>query len=118
VIILAATVLSIGVLAESAEPGRSSSGADDRGAGHQRDIWQRPPMASLGPGPRSRAPPATTRASLAGRYGTDDPRVYLLQAAAQAHRSGSLGLLSTVGCADCPTLGVRGMSDARLDHAQ
>jgi hypothetical protein len=117
VVIITAALLGIGGVTGGAQPGHSPSGVDDPGAIPLHDVVPHLTHTIPDPGSRSRPPP-TTRETPASRQWADDPRVELLQAAAQAHRSGSSGLLNVVGCADCPTLGARGMSEARLAHSQ
>jgi hypothetical protein len=46
-----------------------------------------------------------------------DPRLYLLDTAAQQHRPGSLGPSHYLGCQEC-TATMPGMSEARLAHSQ
>ena len=48
----------------------------------------------------------------------DDPRTFLLDTAAQQHRPGLPGLANYLGCLDCGSTGTRGISEARLAHAQ
>jgi hypothetical protein len=117
VVIIAAALIGIGGVTAGAQPGRSPTGVGDPGAIPLHDVVPRPTDTILNPEPRGRPPPPT-RASPASQQWAADPRAELLQAAAQAHRSGSPGLLTTEGCPDCPTLGARGMSEARLAHSQ
>jgi hypothetical protein len=111
-------MIGINVLSERAEAGNALPIIDGSLADRPSHGVTPAAIGSRIDGPRSHSPPAMEPTQRASRRSADDPRLYLLETGAQAHRSASPGLLTSVGCEGCTTLGVHGMSEARLDHSQ
>jgi hypothetical protein len=77
------------------------------------------PTVGAGLGARH-APPAhiTDEATPTRQLAQNDPRLYLVETAAQQHRRRWRGPLNAVGCAGCTAQGAWPISEARLNRSQ